>query len=241
MGAALRRAHARLARGSRPLTGLAHLAAAVLRPDAVDGGRPHRGRASLLPAARARLPVGSTSCAYWARPVGAREVDGLPRHGGHRWSRSSPGSCSPSRRSGARASPTPGTASTSSRPSRSSPSPLPHVAGDRACATRRGRRLKLGLDALRAASSADAAAGRRRLRSCCSPPVALLWLVYPGERMHRRVPARTTRSPTAPSGPFAPSLATTDDRRRLRRARARRLRVLRDRGLPRADHAPSGG
>ena len=144
--------------------------------------------------------------AYWARPGGAVKWMGyLGDARDARRARLGAGAhrC---RRSGARASPTPGTASTSSPPSPSSPSPLPHVVvtllRDRAAA------LKPGLEALRAASA------RTLVRAGVGfvlmlAPLGALWAAYPGERMAQRVPAgllvevrrRTARSRRASRRP----------------------------------------
>jgi hypothetical protein len=82
---------------------------------------------------------------------------------------------------------------------------LPHVAvtvlRDRAAA------LKLGLAALRAAQTRTMNAAGVGL-ALMAVPVALLWLLYPGESMHNEFPADYSYS-YGPERPFAPSLANT--------------------------------
>lgn len=82
----------------------------------------------------------------------------------------------------------------------------------------RAAALKLGLEALRAAEAralGRAAAGLVLMLA----PVAVLWAIFPGERMHDALPADYSYV-LGPERPFAPSLATTStggafDARRL--------------------------
>ena len=101
--------------------------------------------------------------AYWSAAAGRRRRGWATSRRPRRWSRSSPGSCSPCRRSGARGSPTPGTASTSSRPSRSLAFAAAARPGRRACATGPPRSSS-ALEALRAAEARTLGARRGGLR-----------------------------------------------------------------------------
>ena len=207
-----------------------HLAAAVLGAEPVDGGRSTPGSGSCSSA-----PCSSTSGSTCA-PTGAGPR--TPSSGWatsprwRRWRRSSRASSSPCRRSGARASPTPGTACTSSRPSRLLAFALPHVVVT--LLRDRGGRAQAGPRGAARALDPHAGAGRRGLRAdarAAGRAVGGLPRRAAGATSSRR----TTRSSTAP---------TARSRRAWRRPRpgsafdARSLAGSEScgtRGLPRAD------